>query len=447
MRSSRMSPKGIGVFVATFALALTLSLYGSPREVSSADRETYESLENFNTIMAIVRKNYVDDVEARDLIDSAIKGMVSSLDPHSAYLTPDAYKELKIETRGEFGGLGIEITVRDDIITIVTPIDGTPAFEAGVMPGDQIIKIDGDLTKDMNLQEAVDKMRGKPGSTVVLTVHREGATQLIDIEIRREIIHIDSVKGVRLIEDRFGYLRLTNFQEGSASELVEALETLTKEAGGKLDGLVLDLRYNPGGLLNQAVSISNLFLDAGIIVSTDGRMETQKEKYLARAEGTLEPTPMVVLINGGSASASEIVAGALKDHGRAVLVGTKSFGKGSVQSILQLSEDHALRLTTARYYTPSGISIHHSGIQPDVEIELPVPEIDPDDPKPPIPLRRDEEFVLEDDAQLLKAIELLRGWEGDIRDIGGVAGFHLPKKTELAADSTKTDAPAAAAAH
>jgi carboxyl-terminal processing protease len=447
MRSSRMSPKGIGVFVATFALALTLSLYGSPREVSSADRETYESLENFNTIMAIVRKNYVDDVEARDLIDSAIKGMVSSLDPHSAYLTPDAYKELKIETRGEFGGLGIEITVRDDIITIVTPIDGTPAFEAGVMPGDQIIKIDGDLTKDMNLQEAVDKMRGKPGSTVVLTVHREGATQLIDIEIRREIIHIDSVKGVRLIEDRFGYLRLTNFQEGSASELVEALETLTKEAGGKLDGLVLDLRYNPGGLLNQAVSISNLFLDAGIIVSTDGRMETQKEKYLARAEGTLEPTPMVVLINGGSASASEIVAGALKDHGRAVLVGTKSFGKGSVQSILQLSEDHALRLTTARYYTPSGISIHHSGIQPDVEIELPVPEIDPDDPKPPIPLRRDEEFVLEDDAQLLKAIELLRGWEGDIRDIGGVAGFHFPKKTELAADSTKTDAPAAAAAH
>jgi carboxyl-terminal processing protease len=447
MRSSRMSPKGIGVFVATFALALTLSLYGSPREVSSADRETYESLENFNTIMAIVRKNYVDDVEARDLIDSAIKGMVSSLDPHSAYLTPDAYKELKIETRGEFGGLGIEITVRDDIITIVTPIDGTPAFEAGVMPGDQIIKIDGDLTKDMNLQEAVDKMRGKPGSTVVLTVHREGATQLIDIEIRREIIHIDSVKGVRLIEDRFGYLRLTNFQEGSASELVEALETLTKEAGGKLDGLVLDLRYNPGGLLNQAVSISNLFLDAGIIVSTDGRMETQKEKYLARAEGTLEPTPMVVLINGGSASASEIVAGALKDHGRAVLVGTKSFGKGSVQSILQLSEDHALRLTTARYYTPSGISIHHSGIQPDVEIELPVPEIDPDDPKPPIPLRRDEEFVLEDDAQLLKAIELLRGWEGDIRDIGGVAGFHFPKKTELAADSTKTDALVVAAAH
>lgn len=441
MRSLRISPKGIGIGLATFAMALTLSLYGSPREVSSADRETYESLENFNAIIAIVRKHYVDEVGARELIDDAIKGMVSSLDPHSAYLTPEAFKELKIETQGEFGGLGIEITVRDETLTIITPIDGTPAFEAGVLPGDQIIKIDDEFTKDLTLEEAVGKMRGKPGSSVVLGLHREGASKLIDIKIRREVIHITSVKGERLLDEGIGYLRLTNFQEGSVEELVEGFERLRKEAGGSFDGIVLDLRYNPGGLLTQAVSISNLFLDSGVIVSTDGRTETQKHKFLAKGEGTLDPVPMVVLINGGSASASEIVAGALKDQGRAVLVGTKSFGKGSVQTILQLSADSALRLTTARYYTPSGISIHHLGIQPDVEVELPVVEFDPDDPKPPIPLRRAEEFVLEDDVQLLRAVELLRGWKGDIREIGGVAGFGITVSAALVAE-----APTAAAA-
>lgn len=431
-----------------FAMALTFVVYGSPRVVSSADRETYESLETFNAIIAIVRKHYVDDVESRALIEAAMKGMVSSLDPHSAYLDASEFRELRIETRGEFGGLGIEITVRDDTLTIVTPMDGTPAARAGVLPGDQIIKIDGELTKDMSLKAAVDMMRGKPNSKVTISVHREGANKLIDIDILREIIHISSVKGERLFEDRYGYLRLTNFQEGSVDELVTGFEGLLKEAGGSLDGLILDLRYNPGGLLVQAISISDLFLDSGIIVSTDGRMETQKHKFFAKNEGTMDPIPTVVLINGGSASASEIVAGALKDHERAVLVGTKSFGKGSVQTILPLSEDSGLRLTTARYYTPSGVSIHHSGIDPDVEIESPIPEFDPENPMPPVPLRRDEEFDLAEDPQLMRALDLLKGWEGDIREIGGVAGFGLQAPAAIAASAAPADeAVPATAAH
>jgi carboxyl-terminal processing protease len=454
MRSRRSSNTWFLGF-AVFSAAVVISLYGSPREVSSADRETYESLENFNNILALVRDQYVDEVEAQDLVEGAIQGMVSSLDPHSAYLTPKAFEELKIETSGEFGGLGIEITVKDDILTIITPMDGTPAFRAGVQPGDRIVKIDDAQTRDISLQKAVDMMRGKPGSKVRLTLHRDNVDKLIEVPIVREVIHIRSVRGTRLIDDSFGYLRLTQFQENSAEELAEGISTLKEEAGGVLKGLVLDLRYNPGGLLNEAIKVSNLFLDAGTIVSTGSRMENQKRKYFARSAETFEPMPMVVLVNGGSASASEIVAGALLDHQRALVVGTKSFGKGSVQTILQLPQPAgaALRLTTARYYTPSGVSIQDQGIMPDVVVELPVIQVEDaeadaeagdgeeaaegsDDSektaKAETKSADEDEFVLEDDIQLLRAVELLRTWKGDIIVIGGVAGFDLPVVVELA---------------
>lgn len=458
MRSHRSS-SAWNLGFAVFSAAVVISLYGTPREVSSADRATYESLENFNNILALVRDQYVDEVEPTDLVEGAIQGMVSSLDPHSAYLSPKAFEELKIETSGEFGGLGIEITVRDDMLTIITPMDGTPAFRAGVQPGDRIIKIDEALTRDISLQKAVEKMRGKPGSKVTLTLHRDDVEKLIEVVIVREIIHIRSVRGARLIDDRYGYLRLTQFQENSSEELAEGLETLREEAGGELAGLVLDLRYNPGGLLNEAIKISNLFLDAGTIVSTGSRMENQKRKYFAREADTFEPMPMVVLINGGSASASEIVAGAMRDHERALVLGTKSFGKGSVQTILQLPkpEGAALRLTTARYYTPSGVSIQDEGIHPDVEVKLPEPtekasDEESEESEDAADASADaspseEEFRLEDDVQLLRAVELLRGWKGDIVVIGGVAGFDIPvevakvesEKVEAAADVAPVD--------
>ncbi len=356
------------VFTAAVAISL-LSLYPGPTQVASAARDTYESLQTFSDIIAIVRKNYVEELETKDLVEAAIRGMVSSLDPHSAYLSPSEYKELQIDTHGEFGGLGIEITLRDKILTIVTPIDGTPAFRAGVHPGDQIIKIDGELTKDLTLQDSVDRMRGKPGTSVTLSLWREGADALIDVTIVREIIHVNSVKRRQLLEGRYGYIRLVTFQDGSASELASGLQELREEAGGELDGVILDLRYNPGGLLQQAVRVSGLFLDAGLIVSTNGRVEGQNHKFFAQAEGTEPLIPTIVMVNKGSASASEIVAGALQDHKRALVVGSTSFGKGSVQTVLPLEGGRALRLTTARYYTPSGRSIADKGITPDLEVE------------------------------------------------------------------------------
>ncbi len=434
----------------TFSLAAAAGgfLYLTGQRAASAAKGTYESLETFASIMAIVQKSYVDEVPSEDLIQGAIKGMVGSLDPHSSYLTPDGYKELQIETTGEFGGLGIELTVRDNLLTIVTPIDGTPAFRGGVKPGDQIIKIDDDLTMDMGLQEAVDKMRGKPGSRVRLSLRREGVQGLVDINLTREVIHVKSVRGGRLVDGRFAYVRLTSFQEASADELVQALDKLDKEKHGGVDGIVLDLRFNPGGLLTQAVAISDLFLDAGLIVRTDGRIESQVHKFFAQAEGTRRMVPMVVIVNEGSASASEIVAGALQDQHRAIVVGTRSFGKGSVQTILPLPDDSALRLTTARYYTPSGRSIQSTPIQPDVVVEM--PKLDAKQTADAIAAAEkrsphEDYFDLARDPQLARSFELLRSWDGDIQRIGGVAGFHLerlakaePVKAEPARGAAKS---------
>jgi carboxyl-terminal processing protease len=416
--------------------ALASALTATALRAASASKDTYEELETFASILAIVQRHYVDEVATHDLVEGAVKGMVSSLDPHSSYLTPEGYKELQIETHGEFGGLGIELTVRDNLLTIVTPIDGTPAYRAGIRPGDQIIKIGDDLTMDMPLQQAVERMRGKPGSKVRLSLKRKGISNLVDVELTREIIHIKSVRGARLVDGRYAYVRLTGFQDGSSDELVQALDKLDKQKKGGVEGIILDLRYNPGGLLTQAVSISDLFLDAGLIVRVNGRMESQTTSYFAKAEGTRRTVPMIVMVNEGSASASEIVAGAMQDHRRAIIVGIKSFGKGSVQTILPLGDDTALRLTTARYYTPSGRSIHEHGIDPDVVVEA--AKLDPDAKDDT--LRTRDDFDPENDLQLRKALELIATWKGDIVKIGGVAGFAVPVTAKA------TEAPAKEAA-
>lgn len=355
--------------ISAATISLLVLLHPSTRCIATAARDTYEQLEAFASIISIVQKHYVEEVDTENLVTGAINGMISSLDPHSAYLTPELYKELQIDTRGSFGGLGIEITMKDDVLTIIAPLEDTPAWREGIKPGDRIVKIDGQLTKGMSLMKAVSLMRGLKGTQVTLSIGREGEPQLLDMTITREVIKIKSVKGARLYSGRYGYVRLAQFQENSAQELAAALEKLEKDSDGGLEGLVLDLRNNPGGLLDQAVQVADLFLDAGLIVYTDGRIETQNQRFYADADGTVANFPVVVLVNNGSASASEIVAGALQDHHRAVVLGTTTFGKGSVQTILPLDGQSALRLTTARYYTPSGRSIQATGITPDVVVE------------------------------------------------------------------------------
>lgn len=353
-----------------FCLGLVFVFSGQVvTNVSAIPREDYETLETFTSILSIVKKNYVDDINSKDLVIGAINGMLTSLDPHSAYLTPEIYKDLQMDTQGRFGGLGIEITVRNGVLTVVSPIEDTPAAKAGVKSGDQIIKIEDDFTKDMTLVDAVKKMRGNKGTKITIAIKRDGVAELLTFNLVRDIIRVQSVRS-RVLEEGYGYIRLAQFQERTDRDLQKALEKLTQEKGG-LKGLVLDMRNNPGGLLTQAVRVSDMFLDSGMIVYTEGRLESQKQKYFAHKEGTWSNFPIVVLVNGGSASASEIVAGALQDHKRAVILGTKTFGKGSVQTILPLDDNSALRLTTARYFTPKGRSIQATGIAPDIVIENP----------------------------------------------------------------------------
>jgi len=358
---------GITLFLVVVCGTLLLSSWLA-RQVSAVGNEAYQNIETFADVLTLVQKNYVDDVGTDKLIDGAITGMLTSLDPHSAYLPPDLYKELQVDTRGSFGGLGIEITQRNGVLTVVSPIEDTPAFRAGVHSGDQIIKIDGKFTKDMSLVEAVKLMRGAEGTKIKLTLRRENEPDWINLTLAREVIQIKSVK-YRVLEPHYGYLRITQFQERTERDAKAALAELQKETGG-LRGLVLDLRNNPGGLLSQAVKISDLFLESGMVVYTEGRLDNQAQKFYAHQGPTAGDFPMVVLVNGGSASASEIVAGALQDHKRALVLGTQTFGKGSVQTILPLADgDAAIRLTTARYFTPNGRSIQATGITPDIIME------------------------------------------------------------------------------
>ena len=327
--------------------------------VSAVGGETYDQLETFTNILSLVQKNYVEELTTKDLLEGAVNGMLESLDPHSAYLTPDLYRELQVDTKGSFGGLGIEITNRSGILTVVSPIEDTPADRAGIEPGDQIIKIEGEFTKDLSLMDAVKKMRGRPGSKVKISVKREGEPELIDFSITREDIQIKSVKW-RDLGQGYGYLRITQFQERTAQNVEKALEKIGAPYAGKIRGLVLDLRNDPGGLLSQAVQVSDTFLDSGMIVYTDGRLENQKQKYFAHRQKSFTDFPIVILVNGGTASAAEIVAGALQDHKRALVLGTPTFGKGSVQTIMPIPGHGAMRLTTAAYFTPSGRSIQTS---------------------------------------------------------------------------------------
>ncbi len=330
-------------------------------------QDTYKSLELFSNVLSEIEKNYVEEINTPEVIKGAINGMLSSLDPHSSFLTPDDFKEMQVETKGSFSGIGIEITTRDGALTVVSPIEDTPAFKAGIQAGDIIVKIGDTITKGMTLMEAVKKLRGDKGSEVTLTILRENGTDTLTVTIVRDVIPLHSVR-VRSLEPGYAYVRITNFQAHTAGDLKKALRELV--AAGEITGLILDLRSNPGGLLDQSIKVADFFLQEGVIVSTQGRLEDQNMEFEAHSGGDNYDFPMVVLINGGSASASEIVAGALQDHGRALILGTQSFGKGSVQTIIPMSDGTGLRLTTARYYTPKGTSIQAKGITPDIVVPL-----------------------------------------------------------------------------
>lgn len=340
--------------------------------VASAGEDTYQQLKLFAAVVDLVQRNYVEEVGSKEIIYGAIQGLLSSLDPHSSFMKPEDYKELQVETKGIFTGIGIEITLSDGILTVVSPIEGTPAYDAGLQANDKILKIEGKSTKNMSLVEAVKLLRGPKGTEVTISIYREGWRQLKDVKLVRDVIPIRSVRS-HALEDNYGYVRISNFQNKTILELRKALSEL--EGSKELKGLVLDLRNNPGGLLDQAVKVADEFLDKGLIVYTDGRIQEQQMRFEAHNNKHPHPYSIVVLVNEGSASASEIVAGALQDHKRALILGAQTFGKGSVQTIIPMEDGSAVRLTTARYYTPSGRSIQAKGIEPDLDVPF-VPPAD-----------------------------------------------------------------------
>src|SRR5262245_8382443 len=349
----------------TAALLLSAGTLATAQTTNNSD--TYEQLRLFGDVFEKVRADYVEEVTYDPLIEYANNGMLSSLDPHSSYLTAKDFEEMQVQTKGEFGGLGIEVTMENGVIKVVSPIDETPASRAGLQPGDFIVQLDGEPVMGLNLSQAVEKMRGPVDSKIVLTVQR-GEEEPFDVTLTRAVIKVQSARG-RLEQNDIAYLRVTSFTEQTGSGMENTFKKLKDESKGKLVGVILDLRNNPGGLLDQAIAVSDAFLDKGEIVSTRGRHEDEAQRYNARPGDITDGLPLVVLVNGGSASASEIVAGALQDHRRAIIMGTKSFGKGSVQTIIPLPAHGAMRLTTARYYTPSGRSIQALGIEPDIRVE------------------------------------------------------------------------------
>ena len=424
----------IDVLLISLLMAGILLLNGNEGHVKAGTGDVYRNIEIFTEVLRQIEENYVEPEDSQKLIYGAIKGMVQSLDPHSSFMTKEEHQELLIETKGSFSGVGIEISVRDNVLTVVSPIEGTPAFAAGIKAGDQIVRIDNKPTSDMTLTDAVKSIRGKKGTKVKLTVVREGVDKPLEFTITRDVIPLRSVRHY-LLTPEVGYIRISNFQSKTANDLSSALEKLQK--AHKLEGLILDLRNNPGGLLSQAIEVSDTFLDTGIIVSTKGRNSEQDMAVSAHKNKVPIEFPMIVLVNGGSASASEIVAGALQDNKKALILGTKTFGKGSVQTILPLSDGSGLRLTTARYYTPSGKSIQASGITPDIEIEFIPPAEKEETDKPrflrekdlkghmtndseaesePEDTEKDDEpdarvkMLLENDNQVRYAVQLLKSW-------------------------------------
>jgi carboxyl-terminal processing protease len=415
-------------------LILTISILGiligmaSNRKVSAIADDVYEDLRVFTDVLTHLQKDYVEKTENQTLIYGAIKGMLSTLDPHSSFMPPDVYREMQMETKGKFEGLGIVIEKKKGLLTVISPIEDTPAFKAGIQPGDHIIKIDGEPTKNISLNEAAMKMRGPRGTNVTITITREGFAKPKDITIVRDIIPLRSIR-YEVLEKEIGYARISQFNEETASDFEKALQKLTVLSKAPLKGLIVDLRNNPGGLLDQAVKVADKFITSGVIVSIEGRNKEQKMTFTAHRDGTLENYPLVVLVNGGSASGSEILAGALQDHGRALILGTRTFGKGSVQTIFPLKDGAGLKLTTARYYTPNGRSIQAMGITPSIIVpfsEMPEPELK----EPPRPtMEKDLEHHLKGveepgeekepkerkkkvlDSQLERALQILKSWE------------------------------------
>lgn len=365
---SRKQRNSVNIWLVVLITALVTTVSnGFYHKLSASDDSAYKGLKIFADVLDLVEKNYVDPVDTEDLIHKAIQGMVHSLDPHSQLLPPEAFEELQIDTRGEFGGIGIVITMQNRLLTVISPIEGTPAHKAGVKAGDIIIEVDGESTKEMMLWEAVKRMRGPKGESVAIKIVREGVKEPMEFNLVRDIIPIESVRHLAL-RPGYGYIRVTNFQENTTDDLKAALTEL-ENGDTPMKGLVIDLRDNPGGLLNQAIDVSDLFLDKGAIVSIKGRLQQHTKVFEAQSERSPHKYPIVILINGGTASASEIVAGALQDHKRAVILGTTSFGKGSVQTVETLRDGYGLKFTIARYYTPSGRSIQAQGIEPDIVVK------------------------------------------------------------------------------
>ena len=357
-----------GIFLALLLIVgLTVHNRLPVNDAQAYNDSTYDQIRLFSEALSIVQKNYVEEPEPGDLIRGAIEGMLQSLDPHSSFMDPDIYKEMQIDTEGEFQGIGITIGIREGILTVIAPIDDTPAFRAGIQAGDQIVLIEDKPTKNMTLMEAVKLMRGPKGSKVTISIIREGSSEPMKFIMTRDVIPLESVK-VRDVDETIGYIRSTQFQKTTASEFEEGLEKIRKEKGSLSKGLVIDLRNNPGGLLVSAIEIADYFIDSGPIVTTRGRLENQNFSYNARKAGTEPEYPIAILVNGGSASASEIVAGALQDYKKAIILGTTTFGKGSVQTIYRLDDGSGMRVTTAKYYTPNGRSIQATGIQPDISV-------------------------------------------------------------------------------
>jgi len=417
--------KRSGILAAVAAGVVLFSLRQDVGAATSNSTETYKQLNLFGEVFERVRAEYVDDVSDDSLVESAINGMLTSLDPHSNYLNTKNFNDMKVQTRGEFGGLGIEVSMENGLVKVVSPIDDTPAARAGLKPGDLITHLDGDPVQGMTLPEAVEKMRGPVSSEIRLTIRREGKDPF-DVKLVRATIKIQSVRS-HLEGDNIAYIRITTFNEQTDVGLNNAMKNLKQQAGGKLLGVVLDLRNDPGGLLDQAVAVADAFLDKGEIVSTRGRRSEDAQRYNARPGDIAAGLPIAVLINGGSASASEIVAGALQDHHRAILLGTRSFGKGSVQTIIPLPGHGAMRLTTARYYTPSGRSIQAKGIEPDIVVEAAKIEKTPEKSEAKVAtasdLKRDDSgdggseqnsvdpsiIGTPADYQLARAVDMLRG--------------------------------------
>ena len=407
---------------------ILLGPYGDSR-VSAIDRKTYQNLKTFTEILDRVEKEYVEPVDSDKLMQGAINGLMKSLDPHSSFMTAEMYKELEVETRGSFGGVGIEITLLKDVLTVVSPIEDTPAYNAGVKAGDQIIRIDGKSTKDITIMEAVSKLRGPKDTTVTITIMREGMAKPKDISITRSIIKIRSIKS-KIFDDHVGYIRISSFQERTGDDLKKALREI--EAKGRpLKGIVVDMRNNPGGLLNQAMEVSDAFLKRGVIVSTRGRSKSMESKSTAKDDGDEPTCPLVVLVNEGTASAAEIVSGALQDNGRALVLGTQTFGKGSVQTVIPLEDGAAMKLTTAKYYTPKGQSIQAEGITPDIIVRLVKPPEEKESAENHLLREKDlqghikspnendanpeeakkEPDDLTKDNQLKNAIDIIRSWD------------------------------------